>query len=523
MSDALTSPSLALPGGGRIKKYAWFTAAGLAVVLAIAIAAPHFLDLAVFKRTYLPLIEESLNRRVDVGEVRLSLFPTPSIRLSDLRVYESAAGAGSTFFSAEQVRLRLRLWPLFKGRFEPTELVLDRPRFNLVKQADGTFNYADITERKSPGSRPRQSIRRAEPTRPAESGAVPWMIPANVSIRDGQLNLIVRNGSPITLRGVELALRDVTSGLPFSFRAAFEYPGLKKVALAGDFLYDQEKAVLDLRNNRLTVHDLTLPMEGSVSSITTAPRLNLQLKGDNLEARQVFHILAVFGLAPRDTEVAGPMNFQMNLTGPATHLLTQVRGLFKDIKVNGKRAFKGTLRGEVAIRLPAGSGPASRRMQGNGKLAARNGELTNVDLIRKIERVTGMIGLSKEERRQATTFESMEADFIVSGGAAEFSRLYLINPQMEVTGDGAMTIEQPVLNLALKTALSPQASSRAGRGRVTTFFKDRQGRVVVPLRVAGPLENPSVELDSAKLSESGLPQNNEKGFSTFFRQLFRNR
>jgi len=48
-------------------------------------------------------------------------------------------------------------------------------------------------------------------------------------------------------------------------------------------------------------------------------------------------------------------------------------------------------------------------------------------LINKIERVTGMIGLSKDERRQATTFKTLEADFILGGGYAEFTRLYLIN------------------------------------------------------------------------------------------------
>ena len=94
---------------------------------------------------------------------------------------------------------------------------------------------------------------------------------------------------------------------------------------------------------------------------------------------------------------------------------------------------------------------------------------------------------------------------------------------MEVTGDGTMTIEQPTLNVAISTALSPQASSRAGRGKVTTFFKDRQGRIVVPLKVAGPVENPSVDLDSSKLAATGLPQSAEKGFSGFFKRLFRSR
>jgi hypothetical protein len=115
----------------------------------------------------------------------------------------------------------------------------------------------------------------------------------------------------------------------------------------------------------------------------------------------------------------------------------------------------------------------------------------------------------------------MEADFIVGGGYAEFTRLYLLNPQMEVSGGGTMTIEQTILDVALSTALSPQVSARAGHGRMTSYFKDKQGRIVVPLRISGPVENPSVDLNSAKIAGAGLPQNVEKGFSSFFRRLLR--
>ena len=94
---------------------------------------------------------------------------------------------------------------------------------------------------------------------------------------------------------------------------------------------------------------------------------------------------------------------------------------------------------------------------------------------------------------------------------------------MELTGNGTMTIERPTLDLAMSTALSPQASARAGRAKMTSFFKDKQGRVVVPLRVSGPVENPSVNLNAEKLVETGLPQNAEKGFSSLFNRLFRSR
>jgi hypothetical protein len=247
------------------------------------------------------------------------------------------------------------------------------------------------------------------------------------------------------------------------------------------------------------------------------------LTSDDVDAKPIFQILSVFGLAPGDTEISGPMALNVTVAGPSNALVTEIRGVFKDVYVKGKRALKGNLTGEVNLRLPLGNGRVSQRLQGNGKLVARDGELTNVNLIKKIQRVSGMIGLTPDQQREATTFKTMEGDFTIGAGVADFSRLYLVNPQMEVTGNGTMTLEQPALDIQLSTTLSPQASAHTGRGRSVTFLKDRQGRIVVPLKVTGPVENPSVNLNAAKLSESGLPKTVEKGFSSFFKNLFRGR
>jgi AsmA protein len=521
--DVVSSPALTLPSWlYKIKKVAWVGLAVVGLLITAILILPHFVDLGLFKRTYLPLVEEALNRRVDVGEVRLNLVPTPSIRLSKLRVSDSPAFSDNPFFSAQQVQLRVKFLPLLRGRFEVTELILDKPVFNLLKQADGTFNYADIANKKTPANNRRETRKKFEGTKSSDAAAAPLLIPSTMRVRDGQLNLITNGQTSVNIRGIDLSLKEFSSEAPFPFEAAFSYPGLRTISLEGELSYQEEKALLELKNNRLKIQDLTFPVSGNISSLFTTPRVQLSLRSDNVDAQPIFQILSVFNLAPRDTEISGPMGLYMSVSGPSNSLVTQIRGLFKDVKVSGKRALKGNLSGEVSIRLPLGVGSVSKRLQGNGKLVARDGELTNVNLINKIQRVTGMIGLSKDARREATTFRTMEADFIIGGGVAEFTRLYLVNPQLEVNGNGTMTIDQPALNLALDTRLSPQASTRAGHGRAT-FFKDSHGRIVVPLKVVGPVENPSVNLNAEKLAPTGLPQKMDKGFGSFFKQLFRNR
>ena len=497
-----------------MKKLIWISGTIMIGLVAAVLVVPHFIDLGIFKRSYLPLVEEILRRRIDVGEVRLSLVPTPSIRLSNLKVSDSPAFPGNTFFAAEQLQLRLKFWPLLQGRFEVTEFVLEKPVINLHKRPDGTFNYPDLADKKVSLDRARESRKRASASKPQESAVMPLIVSSRMRVRDGQLNFQTLGQKRFTINGIDLSLQEFSVDRPFPYRASFSLPGLKPIALEGMLDYQEGQSTLRLNETRLKVQDLVLPVEGNISNLSTVPSLNLSLGGDRLDAKPIFQFLSAFALAPSDTEVSGPMGLRITMTGPSHSLVTQVRGQLKDVKVQNKRVLKGTLSGEVFIKLPlSGGGTAGRRLQGNGNLVARNGELTNVDLINKVQRVTGLIGLSPNERREATTFKTLEAAFVVADGFADFKRLYLINPQIEMNGSGTMTLERPSLNIAMEAVLSTQASARAGQGKTATFFKDSQGRIVVPLKITGPVERASVDLDSSKMLQRGSGQVVEKALA----------
>jgi len=493
-----------------------------ALLLTALLILPAFVDLGKFKRTYLPLVEDALHRNIDVDNVHLTLIPAPSIRLSNLRVSDSPAFSQNNFFNARQVIMRLGLWPLVRGRFEVTEFVLEQPVINLLKRPDGTFNYSDITGSKFSGTE-RQHLRRTpSPAKPQDATAIPVILPRRLRVKNGQLNLEGNGQKPVRISGIDLSLQEFSNGQPFPYRAAFHFPGLKTVSIEGRLDYQEEQARIELKDTRLKVQDLVLPVTGSVSSLSTAPRVNLLLAEDHLDTPPVFKILSVLGLAPQDIEASGPMGLRLTVAGPTSGLITQVQGHFEDVQIHGKRALKGNFSGDMSIRLPlSGASTVTQRLRGEGRLTARDGELTNANLIKKIQHVTGLMGFSPDERREVTRFKNLQAEFTLSNGLAHFKRIYLANPQMEVTGDGLMTLEQPELNLALEAKLSPQASSRVGHGRATTLFKDSQGRVVVPLKITGPVENPLVNLDSAKMTKSRMTQSLEKSLGSFFKQMFR--
>jgi hypothetical protein len=500
-----------------LKKVIWSGLEMVAVVIGVLLVIPEFVDLGTFKQTYLPLVEEALHRRVDVGEVRLSLVPTPSVRISRLRISEESAVSNQPFFRAEQVRLRLRLWPLLRGQFEATEFVVERPVVDLLKHPELAAKKGNSFKRQDPNKKT-PGPRNPDPT------AMPLVIPNRIRIKDGQLNIATAGQTSIALKGIDLWFEEFSSAQPFPYRASFDYPGLKTISLEGQLSYKEEQGTLRLEDTRLRANDLLLPVKGDIVNLATVPRVDLSANSDRIDAKSVFQILSVFRLAPDNTEVSGPMDLRLALSGPVNSLLTEVRARLKDVKVSGKRTFKGDVSGDVHMKLPlAGAGAPTRRLLGEGNLVARNGEFTNTDLINKVQQVTGLIGLSKSERREATTFQTLEGHFTISKGIANFSRIFLVNPQMEFNGAGTITLNEPTLDIAMDAALSNRVSARAASGRTTSFFRDRHGRIVVPLKVTGRVDTPSVDIDRQKMMQKGLGGAAEKGTGSFLRQFFRDR
>ena len=492
-----------------------------ALSIATVIGLPTFVELGRFKSIYLPLIEETLHRRVDFGEVRLSLVPRPSIKLSDLKISAIRRFPAESFFTAQEVQLRLQLWPLLRGRFEITEFVLDNPVFTLKKASKRSSGDTDLRE-KNPANTGAESNTLGPTPKLPDRAAIALTIPHRLRINDGQLDIVTEGRPPVHIREIELSTEKFSSDRPFPYRASFNYPGLKTVTLAGQLEYQDQLSKLILKDNRLTLQNLTLPLEGSISNLNTGPRFDLVLADDDVDARQVMQILELFGLAPRETEISGPMGLRIAVSGPASNLMTQIQSEFKNVGLYDKRAIKGNLNGAVTLRLGTGGGSEpTKQLQGNGKLSAHEGELTNVDLIRKIQRATGAIGFSEKQRREATTFKTLDTEFTLSNGVVDFSRIYLVNPQLELKGGGTMTLARQALNIGMDATLSPQASGKAIRGRTSQLFKNQRGRLVVPLTVTGNAQNPAVDLDSGKLARRGAPPSMETSLATFFRQLFR--
>jgi len=491
-------------------KKALLVGAGLiASLIAILLLLPPLINLGAYKARYLPLVEEALQRKVDAGEVRLRIIPTPSIRVSALNVSDNPAFSKEPFFTAQQIRLRLKFGPLLRGQFQVEEFILEKPVVNLVKQPDGTFNFADMGKKKGKG----ETGKKEPVAKTREPVPLSELIPVRVRIEDGDISLRTKGQKPLKIQGVDVSLRDFSTDRPFPYRVALSFPGLQPIALEGLLSYQESAAILTLRETRLKAQDIEFAVSGAVSDLKSVPHLNLTLGNDGFESRPVFQLLSAADITPKELEISGPMGLTVAVKGPSNSAASQVNAQLKGLKVNDPRAFNGTVTGEIRLNIPlGGETPTTQSLRGNGKLAARDGVLTNMDLIEKIQQITGLIGVPKEQRSGATTFNTLETEFTLGSGIADVQRLFLASPLMEARGSGKMILAPPSLDLRIEAALAPEISARAGSGKTATFFKDDQGRIVVPLRIKGPPKRPSVNPDSEKLIKKGMGQLFERFF-----------
>ncbi|HEX2227777.1 MAG TPA: AsmA family protein, partial [Candidatus Binatia bacterium] len=472
---------------------------GILILLAVAvILVPPLIDLGAYKGRYLPQVEEALQRKVDVGEIRLRIVPSPAIRVSALQISDNPAFSEDPFFSAETVSLRLKLMALFSGHFQVEEFILEKPVVHLIKKPDGTFNFADIAKKKE------ETAKKEKDTTSEEAVKLGELIPAVLRLDEGVVTLQTVGQKPLQISGVDISLQNFSADRPFPYRIALTPPGLKPVSLEGQMRYQDTQSVLTLNENRLNAAGVDFAVNGTIINLTSAPRLDLSLVNDRFDIGPIVQLLSSAGIAPPEFDASGPVGLRTSVRGPSNNVLAQIAVKLENLKVTDSRAFKGNVAGQLQLSVPSAADSPIRSMRGDGRLAARDGELTNVDLVKKIEQITGLIGMSQQQREGATTFKTLETEFGVANGIADFKRIHLVSAVMEAQGAGKMNLEAQTLDLGIEAALASDISARAGGGKAGTFFKDNQGRIVVPLTISGAAKSPAVNIDTKKLVTKGL-------------------
>jgi uncharacterized protein involved in outer membrane biogenesis len=158
-------------------------------------------------------------------------------------------------------------------------------------------------------------------------------------------------------------------------------------------------------------------------------------------------------------------------------------------------------------------------LTGNGNLTIRNGRITSFDLMKQVEIFGKLAGLPAGGA--GTVFRLLKTNFRLDRGKLTTNALQIVMDDLQVTGNGTMQLGNVVMtDYDLLAKLSPALSKRfAGGGdesesgaagirkllgqiaSVAGNFFIEQGSIVVPLRMSGPIREPSFGLNTAVIQK----------------------
>ena len=270
-----------------------------------------------YRGTIQTKLEQQLNRQVTLGDMSLGLFPL-RFEVANLSIAEDPRlGSKSAFIHTQQLSVTVKLLPLLSKSVEVDSLSLQRPMVELIKNAQGVWNFASLGQ-KTPASAPAPAPAPSTAQKPAPSPSSAAPAPASseqqftlgeLAINDGQLAITdLQDRRPRTVYDhINVKLTDFAPTTPFNVEASVHLPGSgnQEVSLKG------KGGPLSHENPAAT------PFKGT-----------LDLKGVEIAGLQKFlqspALVNTDGILSGHTDIASETgklsaNGQMNLNKPKLH------------------------------------------------------------------------------------------------------------------------------------------------------------------------------------------------------------
>lgn len=126
----------------------------VAVVLVVIFALPALIDVNNYRGRIQAELQGRLGRPVTLGQMHLSIVPL-AFRADNVVIGEDASfRTGRPFANAQQLQVEAKLWPLLHGNVEIDSLKLTRPDVELVRNAQGVWNFASLGQQPQAASAP---------------------------------------------------------------------------------------------------------------------------------------------------------------------------------------------------------------------------------------------------------------------------------------------------------------------------------------------------------------------------------
>jgi len=134
------------------------------VLVLIAVVLPFVVDLNAYQARYLPLIEETLNRKVTLKDLRLTILPRLGVHINEFTVMDDPLFNANPFARVGSLDLGVKFGPLLRGRVEIDQIIIRDPSVLVIKNSLGLLNISTLGKKSSqPAQEPPEIAAGAEP------------------------------------------------------------------------------------------------------------------------------------------------------------------------------------------------------------------------------------------------------------------------------------------------------------------------------------------------------------------------
>jgi AsmA protein len=282
-----------------MKKILIITVSAIAVlIIAFAVFIKIYVTPERVKGFIVPYAEKALNRKVQIGEISISIFK--GIGLSDFSIRE--ADQTRDFAKCKEFVLKFKLLPLLSKRVVIDELRLVSPAVKIERGPDGKYNFEGIGEKEGP---------EVKEVKPDEAGGLPISLTVNkIAVQDAKfsfadamkelpdikstadidISIKSTDGSNIFSEGtVDLKVDEITLKKP-SEKHVRNIPAGLTYAVN----YNLESKDIRVDRADLKIREILASLKGDIKNMKTSPEVNISVNIPKVKTSEVQNLAALF-------------------------------------------------------------------------------------------------------------------------------------------------------------------------------------------------------------------------------------
>jgi AsmA protein len=502
---------------------------GLAVVVlfvvALILSLPFLIDLNKYQEQYKPLIEDALNRKVQLQDIRLTIWPRIGARVAGFAVLDDPAFGSGPFTSLTSLDVGVKLMPLLSGKVEVEEIALRNPEITVIKNKNGVLNVSTLG--RTGVAAPVTPSRAPVPSAEGPLKILALLAVDRVSVEGGKMtyrDLSATGPTEYTLQDLELLLKSVRLGqTPSLHLATLVQPLNTPVTLDGTFGPLRETTDIDSINVQLALgktsftitgstsgHDAKINVDSPIINTANLPVAlplkkpvevhNLQIGAEVKGQEAHLHNLS---LQLFDGQMKAQGKLISGSDAPPFSGKLMMEGLqlgpVLDALAAPQLSVSGTARAALSLQ---GRGfsmtDLTKALEGTGHVTVKEGKIEGANLLQEAISILKVAGISLDNPK-VTAFSTIETDLTVKQGVIYVQRLLMDSHDFQATGGGTIGFDQ-ALNLSVNLNLSQDLSQKIASSSPVAKLAIKDGRLVLPLLITGTAQAPSYGLNMKGIS-----------------------